>query len=409
MHTNDRLGRRHVTCPVCGSSERYELENRSCVPVLQNRVWPDRASARRAPTAELRLVLCPVCGFAHNELFDSKLVSYNDDYDNQQVNSPRYVTHLDEMVARVNERASVDARRLMEVGCGQGQFLSRLSATGRFSSLIGFDPAWQEMNEIPGAIIHKRMFELDSSRLDKSPDVVVSRHTIEHVACPVAFLCTLKKGMVETGPRSLFLETPDLEWILQNGQVQDLFYEHCSLFSEASLRLACAAAGFEVETVAHVFGGQYLWVEAIPREIGEGLPKLLPAQGEIDKLLREADAFRTLRTKFLVYWKSLVQDLSHRGNVWVWGAASKGVTFALLVDPDATILAGAVDLNTSKVGHYMPISGLPIVGPENVSDLDSVIVMNPNYEQEIAACLSRRNISAQIVSLRGPLAARRGL
>jgi len=47
-------------------------------------------------------------------------------------------------------------------------------------------------------------------------------------------------------------------------QPQDLFYEHCSIFSREALRTACSTAGFEIRSLMLVFGDQYLWAEARP-------------------------------------------------------------------------------------------------------------------------------------------------
>src|SRR5207237_10067808 len=60
----------------------------------------------------------------------------------------------------------------------------------------------------------------------------------------------------------IFFEWPCIEWILANLVLLDFFYDHCSYFSAASLSTAFQVAGFEVQSVTHVFEGQYLWLEA---------------------------------------------------------------------------------------------------------------------------------------------------
>ena len=74
------------------------------------------------------------------------------------------------------------------------------------------------------------------------------------------------------------------------------------------------------------------------------------------------------------------------------GAAAKGVVFAAKF-PEAIKhkLTYAIDINLSKQGHFMPLSGLEVLGPTTgVSRLHSstvVVIMNPNYEQEIRESL----------------------
>ena len=92
--------------------------------------------------------------------------------------------------------------------------------------------------------------------------MIVSRHTIEHVPDPVAFLTAVRDALGERAEATIFLETPCVDWILRHDAMQDFFYEHCSLFTARALALALERAGFHAPRVEHVFGGQYLWARA---------------------------------------------------------------------------------------------------------------------------------------------------
>ena len=222
--------------------------------------------------------------------------------------------------------------------------------------------------------------------------VIVSRHTIEHIFRPLDFLRSIRAAMEMTPEACLFLETPDIEWILAKFQPQDLFYEHCSIFSPEALRLACSRAGFEMRSLELVFGDQYLWAEA------------RPVVGTSDLAVRTsftaaAENFATRSDRFVKDWRLLLTKLAAAKNVWIWGASSKGVTFALLIDPDGKEFAGAIDINPNKTGRFMPVTGLPIHGPDAVGDGDVVIVMNPRYRQEILQQIDEQNISVCLMTL----------
>ena len=75
------------------------------------------------------------------------------------------------------------------------------------------------------------------------------------------------------------------------------------------------------------------------------------------------------------------------------------MTFALLVDPDGASLAGAIDSNQEKCRHFMPGTGLPIVSPSGLKDGDTVIVMNPNYLDEIASQIGAMGIAVQLTPI----------
>jgi hypothetical protein len=383
-------------CSICGSREAIAIDHRPYVPILQNRVWQDRAAARAAPLGELDMRLCAACGFAWNRTFDADAMIYDPEYDNDQMGSPSFGAHVGRMVERVLASVPPDTdTHLVEVGCGQGAFLRKLALTKRFASLTGFDPAFRGEDGacIAGVTIHKRLFGPGAlGLLTHAVQVVVSRHTIEHIFRPLDFLSTIRAAIETTPEARLFLETPDIEWILDKFQPQDLFYEHCSIFSPEALRVACSAAGFEIGSLVSVFGDQYLWVEARPVR---GASRITVKSS----FAAAAETFGTKRDRFITYWRLLVARLAVETAVWIWGASSKGVTFALLIDPDGKQLTGAIDINPNKVGRFMPVTGLPIRGPERLNDGDVVIVMNSNYREEIIAQIDAQNISVRLMTL----------
>jgi SAM-dependent methyltransferase len=282
---------------------------------------------------------------------------------------------------------------LVEVGCGQGTFLSQLAAGqgNRFASLTGFDPAWRARDKAGDRVkIHACYFGSETVGLVPGrADIIVSRHTIEHIPDPIGFLRTIR-GTMEAGVDArLFLETPDIRWIVETFQPQDLFYEHCSIFSENAFRMALAASGFAPVNIDRVFGDQYFWVESRPASDGIRVP------AECD-FAPTARTFTARRDRFVQRWRERINEFSADGPVWLWGAASKGVTFALLVDPDASGLAGAIDLNLNKVGRFMAMTGLRIESPEALPDGAIVIVMNPNYHSEISARIDAMGKTARL-------------
>jgi hypothetical protein len=357
-------------------------------------VWPDRASARAAPAGELDFELCAACGFAWNRAFDPDQMIYDQSYNNDQTRSPRFRAHVTEMVVRILTHIPSDgSAHLVEIGCGQGALLTEFAQRRSFASLTGFDPAWRGKDgmELDGIRIHRRYFGLSALNLmPNRPLFVVSRHTIEHICDPLSFLGAIRATMQPSDDGRLFIETPDIEWIVDNFQLQDLFYEHCSIFSRDALRIALAAAGFEVLSIDSVFDDQYLMAEARPIE-GE---QLIAGHCEFTAT---AKSFARQRHRFVQFWRERIARNTEGGTTWLWGAASKGVTFALLVDPDGAKLAGAIDINREKCGRFMPGTGLPIVSPSVLQDGDTVIIMNPNYLAEIASQIRAMGISARLM------------
>jgi hypothetical protein len=118
-------------------------------------------------------------------------------------------------------------------------------------------------------------------------------------------------------------------------------------------------------------------------------------------LVRAAQSFGQEQDRQLRDWRSRLDRLLAEGAVAVWGAGAKGVTFCNLVDPEATRIACVVDVNPAKQGHFLVGAGHRIVAPEQLKKINasSVLVLNPNYTNEVAATLQQLNSPARVINL----------
>src|SRR3984893_12487259 len=315
-----------MACPICESTNHTRLDHRARVPILQNRVWPTIEAAKAAPSGVLDMVKCNDCGFAWNRTFDESLIKYDPDYDNDQAQSDAFRSHMSSMADRVIASLTNRAANLVEIGCGQAAFIDVLAPKlPDEMPLFGFDPSWRgkDGDGPRGAKIYRQYFGPDTASLVPSRALfVVTRHTIEHISDPLSFLRAIRRVIVNTHGARLFLETPDIDWIVSNLQVQDIFYEHCSIFSRSSFAVALQRAGFDLVSIENVFGEQYFWVEAKPAPQSPSLPNVSAHQDA-------AAEFESQVSSIVSSWRSFV-TMSDR-PVYLWGAASKGVTFALLL------------------------------------------------------------------------------
>jgi SAM-dependent methyltransferase len=389
--------RLNEACPICQGGVPVVFLERDRVPVQQNLLVESRQAALQGPRGRLRLVVCEECGFIFNQVFNPGLFHYDERYDNTQSWSPLFDAYLDERVQHLVLHRGLRNSRIVEVGCGKGLFLERLVEADPGNTGCGFDPSYSG----PATLLEGRLtFEkryYGAACADAPADAVVCRHVIEHVADPVALLQTIRQTLAGSLHARVFLETPCVEWILKNGVIWDFFYEHCSYFTAASMGMALTAAGFRVDEVHHVFGGQYLWVEASIAASDEGGIGL-PAPGSIPELAKNFAAHeRTL----IDGWKRCVHTLAEDGPVAIWGAGAKGVTFAHLIDPDCQWVACVVDVNPNKQAHFVPGSGHPIISPQELQarHIRSALVLNPNYFAEIDALLKEGGLRVLLINL----------
>ena len=366
------------------------------VPVHQNLVFESPEEAREIARGELALACCERCGFVFNPAFDESKLSYGSSYDNTQSCSAVFLKHMRELAETILADRSTAEGHVVEVGCGAGGFLRLLADLARPSFTgEGFDPAYRgPESELDGRLrFVPSFFRADT---ESAPaDAVISRHVIEHIARPVEFLEAVRgaatAGKGEGRPARVWLETPSIEWIFRNGAVWDLFYEHCSYFSPSSIRVACARAGLAAQRVSEVFGGQYIWAEAVP---GAAAAEEAPAG-----ILALAREFAERMARIEDRLAELVRGTP--GPTYLWGAGGKGVTVANLIDPDRTALDGVVDVNPKKQGKWLPGTGHPIVSSEALAGVEGarVIVMNRNYLEEIRATIGSIGASAEVETI----------
>lgn len=382
-----------MRCPVCDGAAR-EFLRRSDVPVHQNLVLATRAAALEVARGELALTACEECGFVFNASFDPSRLEYGEDYDNTQSHSPFFAAYMKELADHLIHDEGVVKSRIVEVGCGKGVFLRMLVAdAANVNTGVGFDPSYEGPDsDLDGRLRFERRF-YDEACASEPADVVVCRHVIEHVPAPLDLLGAVRGALRSAGAPRIYFETPCVEWILRNNVIWDFFYEHCSLFTASSLSTAFERAGFAVAGVKHVFGGQYLWLEAAlsdgprePRKDPDSIPALARAFAREQEHLRER-------------WRARLKRLTAGGKVAVWGAGAKGTTFAHLVDPRGELIDCLVDLNPNKQGRFVPGTGHPIVGVGDLAErgIGCAILMNPNYRAENEALLQRGGLRVELI------------
>jgi hypothetical protein len=388
-------------CPLCGTGGGVCFDRRAHTPILLNRTYKTAADARAAATGTLAITGCTQCGFVWNAAFDESAIVYDGEYENDQAHSGVFRAHLDDMAARVLKALPPgEILHVVEVGAGQGVFLKNLADNvGKdLGSATGFDPAWRGK---PGAgpapvRLYADLFDPQTAaRLPHPPNVIVSRHTIEHVPQPLQFLGAIRDALPTNATIRIAVETPCVQWIFDNWAIQDFFYEHCSLFTAETLALTLKQSGFEPLSVAHVFDGQYLWAEG----------RAAPNRGPVSwSNARNPDfvAWSKRKDDMLARWRIFLDKSAAAGPVYVWGAGAKGITFACIFDPDAKQLTGLVDINPNKQRTHAAMTGCPILGPDAIlGPRPTIIVMNPNYQDEVRRTCTERGL-APVIAIFGP-------
>src|SRR6056297_453660 len=161
-------------------AEVRHLYSQHNFPVFQNKVYQTREEAVQCPRGDISLVEDLATGLVRNAAFDSALVEYDADYQNEQAESAQFRTHLDWVANLVTKRLGLDD--LIEVGCGKARFLEMLAAKG--ANITGFDPTYEGNS----SLVRKCYFE---PGVGLSAKGLILRHVLEHIPDPSSFLAQL--------------------------------------------------------------------------------------------------------------------------------------------------------------------------------------------------------------------------
>lgn len=383
-------------CTVCAQAGAEVFVEVPHVPVICNVLWTTRERALAARRVDIRLAFCPHCGHIFNPDFDPALMQYGGEYENSLHFSPRFQQYVTELAADLVERHGLHQKRLVEIGGGKGDFLKLLCTLGDNRG-VSIDPSYApdlDTDETDGRITFIQDYY--SEQYAHLPaDFISSRHTLEHIPDPRAFVGTLRRTIGDRRQSVVFCEVPNALFTLHDLAIWDIIYEHCSYFTAHSLAYLFAGAGFEVQRIQTAFAGQFLCLEATP-----GVTPVTHHQAdEIATLAQDVARFATsYREKVNEEREKLAAWQRSGKKVVVWGAGSKGITYLNTLG-SAGEVAYAVDINPRKEGMYITGAGQPIRSPsflqEDVPDV--VLVMNPVYLAEIEQTLNSLGVNAEVV------------
>jgi SAM-dependent methyltransferase len=394
------MGRNPVSrlCEACGESTLVTFADLGDIPVLCGVHWADAEAAAASPVGRMTLAYCPTCAYVRNVAFDPEVMVYDTTMDTNLHHSPAFQEFSAELVKHLAARFDLSGRRVLDVGCGQGEFLRELCHVSGCTG-VGYDAmyAGREGPDPSGAEFHSGY----APRGDALPefDMFTSRHWFEHIDDPYAFLADLRE---RAGDREVhgYIEVPDAVYDMSTAG-WEVIYPHVSYFDAYSLVRIAERAGWRVEDTGTWFGGMFRYIE-LSANAGDR-PRLgsepIPGPAERERQLAAGAGFQELNASEQKRWRDRIGELAASGaRPVMWGAGSRGVQFLTFADTDHR-LAAVVDVNPRKWGRYLPVTAHRVDSPETLAELrpGAVIITNPSYQHEIAEELRRLGVTAELL------------
>ena len=187
--------------------------------------------------------------------------------------------------------------RLLDVGCGNGEFLARMRAAGWQVEGLDPDPAAVELAKRAGLAVDEGTLSSVEPRLARY-DAITLSHVIEHVHDPLATLQACYAALRPGGV--IWIDTPNLEARGHRRFGRDWFPleppRHLAIFTASSLRSLLERAGFTALPDPPVVLSAFRWSYRLSNALRLDASKPFEAPPSIGRVLAAHALIDDLRT-----------------------------------------------------------------------------------------------------------------
>ncbi|MDE6905960.1 MAG: methyltransferase domain-containing protein [Lachnospiraceae bacterium] len=356
-------------CIVCGAKffEKPLLEFDDMPRSAQN--IPNESELNQDTGMTLRLYQCRGCGLVQ---FDCDPVNYYKDVIRSGGFTTTMVNLRKSQYSHLIEKYHLEKRKFLEVGCGQGEFLSILKEFPVEAYGIENKQELVDKAVSQGLNVFQGFVGDDKAVVQNGPyDVFLSFNFFEHQPDPNGMLQGIYNNLTDDGMG--LITVPSLEYILEHNGYYELIHDHLVYYTFDTLRFVLEKNGFEV-----------LEEEMINRDT---LSMIVRKKAKIN-VLKIQDSYGQICKQVNDY----VDGKRKEGKkVAFWGASHQGFTLAATAKLGGKI-EYIIDSAPFKQGRFAPASHIPIISPEKaVSQMvDAIIIAAPGYTDEIAGIIQEK-------------------
>ena len=349
----DQISLLESVCPACHYTLSAKFFFGEAQP-LSTLGWPSSSEQAEAMQKHpLDYVQCIRCTHIWNRSFLYEAIPYSKQPNRMFNSGITWQGHLKKM----RETSVCDLPSnptVIDIGCGEGHFVRGISEEfemeGRF---LGFDPNSSPESGL-GVEFQCRLFDPLVDIQKFSPDLLIMRHVLEHLADPAAFVDQLAWAANKLEKPVFFLaEVPCIDNALASNRLVDFFYEHPSQFTTESFERLLKRGGKNV-ILGHGYENEVVFGKV-----------LLGVPNDYERRAVISNAFSDTAEKVTAAVRRQLKQLVAEGNsIAIWGGTGKAAAFMNLYDVDKESFPLVVDSDRNKVGTFVPKTG------QKIQDLD---------------------------------------
>ena len=347
----------------------------------------------------LNVVLDKKSGLIHNQFVTSAEDRYNlVEYSYTSSNSNSAMEHWKTFVPLLVNFGGKAGDKVIEVGSNDGYLCSLLSEEGYIVNAVDAAESMCKLSAARGITSHHKIFGLEASEEIKQftgeVKFLIANNVFNHANNPLDFLAGVRNILSSEG--FFVFEVPYWYNQIENNRFDMIYHEHLSYFTVFSLRNLFELVDLHIQSVQVVdtHGGSLRVVGGKKKALNQTVEKMISDEirsGIFTEDYYERAGKRIKKIKFDLMAK-IYTNFSDK-EIFGIGAAAKANTFLTYLGLDSTILRGITDSSPHKIGKYTPLTRIPIVEDQALSEYEEpvAIVLSWNMESRIKKSLSEIN------------------
>ena len=346
--------------------------------LFRSQHFPDANSLKNETGVNLTVCQCSGCGLV--QLSDDP-VSYYREVIRAAAVSEIIKDFKTKQFANFIEKYSLKGKKIIEIGCGKGEFLSLLQPLDVKAYGLEYSELSVKQCVKDGLNVSKEYLDSNSKKLDQGPfDAFLLLMFLEHIPAPNHALKGIYNNLTEDAVG--LIEVPNFDMILRKNLFSEFISDHLLYFTKETLQTTLSINGFDIIDFSQT-RDDYVISVVVKKRGKLDIMHFYDYQIKIESEINE----------FLSHFKEK--------SVAIWGAGHQALAIIALTRI-ADKIRYVIDSAPFKQGKYTPATHLPIVTPNTLrSDpVDAVVVMAASYSDEVVGIIQQSFSNTKVAILR---------
>ncbi|MCX7704680.1 MAG: class I SAM-dependent methyltransferase [bacterium] len=316
----------------------------------------------------LKIFQCKFCGVVQ---LQNKPVEYFKDVIRATGISDEMKRFREKQFMKFVKDFSLKGKKIIEIGCGAGEFLSIMGKTGVRAYGIEHNRELVEKCRKKGLMVVKDFVAGRDHILKYAPfDGFVMMSYLEHLPDPCGILKGIYNNLKDNAAG--IVEVPNFDMILRKKLFSEFMLDHLFYFTKDTLETVLSLSGFEVLECKEIW--QDYIISAIVRK----------------RKIIDFSVFLSQQKKLCTRIDNYLSKFEDK-KVAVWGAGHQALTILCFLKMLKKIKY-VVDSAPFKQGRFTPATHIPIVSPEtlNLDPVEAIIVMAGSYSREVVKIIKKQ-------------------